>query len=578
MNMTSIRSIFPGLVAVAAAQLLAGCGGGGDSQTAATTPDGPTEYCVLGASVPPAVTAVLPPGFTAASLSSATSTRFAGSGLCASCHHADSSTNPVTNFDTLTGGQVDLTADWSGSMMANAARDPYFLAVVSAESAANPVHAGAIQDKCLTCHAPMAVYEAKQAGTSFTLSDLNASSLGQDGVSCTLCHRIEAGNLGTEASFSGHFLVGNETGSARSIYGPFTTVATNPMINQVSYTPTYGAHLRESKLCATCHTLTTEAIDPNTQTFTGQLFPEQMPYKEWLASSFSTTKTCQACHMPEAAGPVRLANMGPNRTQSPFGKHHFSGGNSFMLKMFKQDRASTNSLGLVADVSALEAAIVRTQNNLAQHTAKLEARPCRTGDTLSVPVTITNLTGHKFPTSYPSRRAWLHIKVEDGAGNVVFESGNVDSFGEIVGLDVGYEPHYDTINQPGQVQVYETVMKDVHGQLTYRLMYAAGYLKDNRLLPAGMGPTVADPDIQVVGIGTDANFTGGSDRVTYGVNTAGRTGPFKVSVELLYQSVPPRHVAALDPYATSQIASFKGLYAAADKTPVRVASMAVNVP
>ncbi|MBS1146551.1 MAG: Por secretion system C-terminal sorting protein [Proteobacteria bacterium] len=576
MNMAFIRSIFLGLAV--ASLLQAGCGGGGDSETAAAPPNGPTEYCVLGASVPPAVTAVLPPGFTAASLSSATSTRFAGSGLCASCHRADSSTTPATNFDSVTGEQVDLTADWSGSMMANAARDPYFLAVVSAESAANPSHSGAIEGKCLTCHAPMAVYEAKQAGTPFTLADLHGSSLGQDGVSCTLCHRIEPGNLGTEASFSGNFLIGSETGSARKIYGPFTSVVVNPMINQVAFTPTYGVHIRESKLCASCHTLTTEAIDPNTQTFSGQLFPEQMPYKEWLVSSFSTTQSCQACHMPVAAGPVRLANVGPNRTQSPFGKHHFSGGNSFMLTMLKQDRAGTNSLGLVADVSALEASIVRARNNLTQRTARLEARPCRVDTTLSVPVTVTNLTGHKFPTSYPSRRSWLHVKVEDGAGNVIFESGNVDSFGEIVGLDVGYEPHYDTISQSGQVQVYETVMRDVHGQLTYRLMHAAGYLKDNRLLPAGMSPTVTDPDIQVVGIGTDANFIGGSDKVTYSVNTAGRSGPFKVSVELLYQSVPPRHVTALDPYATSQVASFKGLYAAADKTPERVASVTLSVP
>jgi len=580
--MASIRSTF--LALAAAGLMLTGCGGGGsDGDTAAALPppppDGPTEYCVLGASVPPAVTAVLPPGFTQASLSTATSTRFAASGLCASCHRADSTVSPPSNFDTLTGEQVDLTADWSGSMMANAARDPYFLAVVSAESAASPAHAGAIEGKCLTCHAPMAVYEAKQAGTPFTLADLHASNLGKDGVSCTLCHRIEPGNLGTEDSFSGNFLIGNETGSARKIYGQYATVNANPMINQVAFTPTYGAHIRESRMCATCHTLTTEAIDPATQEFTDTEFPEQMPYKEWLASSFSTTRSCQSCHMPAADGPVRLSNFGPKNTQTPFSKHHFSGGNSFMLTMLKQDRASTNSLGLVADVSALEAAIVRARNNLAQNTARLDANPCRLDTTLTVPVTITNLTGHKFPTSYPSRRSWLHVKVEDGAGNVVFESGNFDASGEIVGLDVGYESHYDTISQPGQVQVYETVMKDVHDQLTYRLMHAAGYLKDNRLLPAGMSPSEPDPDIRVVGIGTDANFIGGSDKVTYSVNTTGRSGPFKVSVELLYQSVPPRHVTALDPYAgNSKVSSFKGMYAAADKTPERVASLTLSVP
>jgi cytochrome c551/c552 len=574
--MTYLRAAFFSLAANCL--LLTGCGGGGDAGTAAAPSVGPTEYCVLGASVPPAVTAVLPPGFTEASLSAATSTRFAGSGLCASCHRADTTVSPPSNFDALTGEQVDPVADWSGSMMANAARDPYFLAVVSAESAANPVHAGAIEGKCLTCHAPMASYEAKVAGMPFTLADLHASDLGKDGVSCTLCHRIEPDTLGTEASYSGNFLIGNETGSARKIYGPYTTVAPNPMINQVAFTPVHGAHIRESKLCASCHTLTTEAIDPATQAFTGQLFPEQMPYKEWLASSFSTTRSCQSCHMPVADGPVRLSNQGPNRTQSPFSKHHFSGGNSFMLTMLKQDREGTNSLGLVADLSALDASIVRSRNNLTQNTAHLSANPCRVDTLLTVPVTITNLTGHKFPTSYPSRRSWLHVKVEDGTGNLVFESGNFDSSGEIVGLDVGYEPHYDTINQSGQVQVYETVMKDVHAQLTYRLMYAADYLKDNRLLPAGMSPGETDRDIRVVGIGTDANFIGGSDKVTYSVNTTGRTGPFTVSVELLYQSVPPRHVTALDPYPTSQITRFKDMYAAADKAPERVASLTLSVP
>jgi len=220
--------------------------------------------------------------------------------------------------------------------------------------------------------------------------------------------------------------------------------------------------------------------------------------------------------------------------------------------MLKNNRESTNSLGLVADVNAFEAAIVCTHNNLTQHTARLEASPCRVDNTLTLPVVITNLTGHKFPTGYPSRRAWLHVKVEDAQGATVFEFGAYDASGQIVGHDAGYEPHYDAITQPGQVQIYEAVMGDVHGQLTHRLMHAAAYLKDNRLLPAGMSPATADPDIRVVGIDS-------SDRVTYSINTAGYTGPFKVSVELHCQSVPPRHVAALDSFVTSQIIDLQRL-------------------
>ncbi len=559
-------------VALATFSLLAGCGGGGGTELASP---GPTEYCVLATSVPPAASTLLPPT-QLASLTTATSTRFAGSGVCASCHRADVGTN--ANFDSVTGEQVDLTADWAGSMMANSARDPYYLAVLSAEVAANPGHAGAIQGKCLTCHAPMAAYEA---GGSLTLADLQTSDLGKDGVSCVLCHRIEEANLGPSGeSYTGNFIIGDETGVARKIYGPYASPITDPMQRPaVNFTPAYGPHVRDSKVCGTCHNLKTEAIDPeNPAVPTGILFPEQMPYKEWLASSYNSAtnpRSCQSCHMPETVGGVRLSSVGPSRTQAPFGKHHFVGGNTFMLTMLKQNRAAT---GAVADDSAFDAAIVRTRNNLTQNTARLEAAPCRVDNTLTLPVTLTNLTGHKFPTGYPNRRAWLYVRVVDVAGKLVFESGKPGADGEIVGLASGTMPHHDTISLPAQVQIYETVMGDVRDNPTRRLMHAARYLKDNRILPAGMSPTVTDPDIKVVGIGSDANFIGGSDRVTYVVNTTGFTGPFNVSVELLYQSVPPRDVAGLDPYLTSQITAFKGMYAAADKTPERVATVALNVP
>ncbi len=162
------------------------------------------------------------------------------------------------------------------------------------------------------------------AGDSLTLADLQTSDLGKDGVSCVLCHRIEQGNLGpTGASYTGNFIIGSETGGDRKIYGPHTNIATIPMISQMAFTPTYGEHVRDSKLCGTCHNLITEAIDPVTYELTGIKFPEQMPYKEWLASSYNSLaspKSCQSCHMPETAGGVRLSNIGPFRAQSPFGK------------------------------------------------------------------------------------------------------------------------------------------------------------------------------------------------------------------------------------------------------------------
>src|SRR3972149_11023832 len=62
------------------------------------------------------------------------------------------------------------------------------------------------------------------------------------------------------------------------------------------------------------------------------------------------------------------------------------------------------------------------------------------GARLSGQVVLENLAGHKFPTAYPSRRAWLHITVHDADGLLVFESGAALPDGSIDGHDHGPAP------------------------------------------------------------------------------------------------------------------------------------------
>jgi len=74
-------------------------------------------------------------------------------------------------------------------------------------------------------------------------------------------------------------------------------------------------------------------------------------------------------------------------------------------------------------------------------------------------VNVENLSGHKFPTAFPSRRAWLHFTVHDHGGRVVFESGALRPDGSIVGNDNDadprrFEPHYAAINSTEQVEIY----------------------------------------------------------------------------------------------------------------------------
>lgn len=538
--------------------------------TVPTTPTTPSTCTAAISEAPAAVAVTAPPA--PAGLAVATSTRFVGSGACAACHRTDTTTNPATNVDLASGEAVGIVNDWAGTMMANAARDPLFLAALRAEMTVI-ADQSAVQRKCLTCHAPMASYEARRSGAVFGLTEMYASELGRDGVSCSLCHRIEVTGLGSDATYSGNFNISDETGSARRVYGPFADVAINPMVNRVSMTPAYAAHVRESGMCAACHTLRTEAVDPASRELTGVIFPEQMPYKEWLASSFAQKTSCQGCHLPTGAGAVRLSNLGPARGQVPFGKHHLVGGNAFMLNMLRQDRAAANSLQLIAESSNFEAAIARTEIALVRNTATLAVSACRSAASLNVDVTVTNLTGHKLPTGYPNRRLWLHLKVVDAAGAVVFESGAADAQGEIIGLDAEYEPHYQTIQRPDQVQVYEAVMGDISNRMTLRLMHAARYLKDNRLLPDGMARDVADAEIRPVGVAADADFGSGRDQLTYVIAIGSSRAPLSIEVELLYQAAPPRHVAGLSADSSNETAHFAALYVAADKSPRRVAKV-----
>jgi hypothetical protein len=41
-----------------------------------------------------------------------------------------------------------------------------------------------------------------------------------------------------------------------------------------------------------------------------------------------------------------------------------------------------------------------------------------------------------------------------------------------------YEPHYDVITKPGQVQIYEGIMLNTDNEVTYTLLRAAKYVKD----------------------------------------------------------------------------------------------------
>jgi hypothetical protein len=330
-------------------------------------------------------------------------------------------------------------------------------------------------------------------------------------------------------------------------------------------------------LCAACHTLYTPYVDAAGEV--AGVFPEQMAYFELQASSFSNM-SCQDCHMPAADGGVQLSvTGGPPR--SPFSQHQFVGGNVFVLEMLKR-------YGPDMSVTASSAQFEDTQQRVLEQLQKRSASislddTSLDGSSLTVDVRVTSMVGHKFPTGFPSRRAWIHLTVEDAGGDAIFESGYARSDGFIEGNDndydpAAYEPHYQVIDKSDQVQIYETIIGDTEGALTTVLLRGAGYLKDNRLLPSGFEKASVHEDIAVHGVALeDEDFAGGGDQIQYVVDVGDASGPFVVMAELLYQPIGFRWADNMRLYDGPEPARFVEYYEQISNQPVVVASATAEV-
>jgi hypothetical protein len=247
-----------------------------------------------------------------------------------------------------------------------------------------------------------------------------------------------------------------------------------------------------------------------------------------------------------------------------------------MLEMLK---TFPDELGVVASTSQFETTQALTLEQLQERTATIALEDVRlSGSRLSADVKIENLSGHKFPTGYPSRRAWIRFVVRDSAGEVLFESGGYAVDGSIIGNaadseEGAFEQHYKAIVQPEQVQIYEAVLEDSERRITTTLLRGARYRKDNRLLPSGFEKAAPYEDIAVRGEAReDEDFQGGGDTIRYVIDVGSAQGPLTLTVELLYQSIGFRWADNLRGVDAPEVTSFIRYYDAIPNLPVVVAS------
>jgi hypothetical protein len=525
--------------------------------------------------------------------------QFMTSDQCLSCHSGDNSPfgpNLIKN-------DVDISphGEWQWSMMGLAGRDPIFYAQVDTESAlynkpGTQLSAESIQNLCLHCHGVMGQrqFQLDHPGENFSLAKAKLpenhdyAALSLDGISCTVCHQMsDPRNADLEQTRTGDFTLVPRQNGLLSIFGPFANPETHPMVESLGALPRQADYMRDSSLCASCHTVFLPVL--NTQ---GQVVDhkyEQATYLEWLNSNFADgrtqTKSCQECHMPDSfqgpIGEVKIANVQdqdfpltanqadvqvPKRTG--YGRHTLLGINLYALEMFRQfpDVLGVRLKSFMTGFdNGLSQAIENARDNALNRSVRVEVLDAqRAANQLTVRLKTTNLIGHRFPTGVGFRRAFMEFLVLDSNQQVVWGSGRSNSLGVIVDqngqnlpsefhTNEAFQPHYQEITQQDEVQIYEELTRDSEGKFSTSFLARVQETKDNRLLPAGWtasGPpgfkaAFAEATLPHGDAASDPDFIDGtgSDTLTYRVALpAGTSFPVTVRATLYYQSLPPRYL------------------------------------
>ena len=568
-------------------------------------------------------------------------TSFLTSDECAPCHDAleylaDTSNMTVQQEKNGSVQTINLSpyGEWNVSPMGVAGRDPIFFAQLESETHLLPDMTACIEDTCLHCHGVMGQRQlaadtpsqgnsACQAlfgvapppqvpfGRPFRLdmvtqwpesvpnTEQQYGALARDGISCNVCHRIAAQDLGDESTFTGNFV----TGPLDEEYGPYDEVTTKPMHNALGITPHLGTQVTNPDMCGSCHNVLLP-IFTNDGVQSGFSY-EQATHLEWLNSDYapnrSRSQSCQDCHMPnryadtplkfkianfESAGFPPTTNRvsdteitAPER--SPYARHSLHGLNLFLNELFQQfplllgfrqaERFSRTSLDY-PNLLLGEGSIV----DMAQHqtaTAEIVSLDTTPDGKLRVGVRITNRSGHKLPSGVGFRRIFIELLVGDAAGNILWASGRTNTLGALVAgtSDVvlpteqpqqfpaaGFQPHYQLITQEDQVQIYEEGVEDSRGQVTTSFLHRSAIVKDNRIRPQGYDPrfyeTFGSPYIQALAVTPgsaqdDPDYVDpqrtGADELQYLVSLDAATlaRVDDVRATLYSQSMPPAYLS-----------------------------------
>lgn len=423
---------------------------------------------------------------------------------CANCHgDYDESVEPDFN--------------WKGNMMAQAARDPLYLASLAIANQDAPESG----DLCIRCHSPNGWLNGRSEPTDGSaLTDMD-----REGVQCDFCHRMVKPTLidvnpfpNDEAYTSDTYQSDQNYLSVISTIPPqsgngmyvvhFDNAKRGPYNDAIPKHQTfYSPYHRESDICGTCHDVSNPVYNknedgsytpnalaqPSPEFTTYAMLPVERTYSEWKMSAFNSplgvysevfggnkryVSTCQDCHMQDVSG------YGANKSGIPFRDdlplHDMTGGNTIVPLMVAQMHPDE------VDVFALEAGINRATTML-QNAANIELVTLKVDDGYELEVKVINQTGHKLPSGYPEgRRMWINVQALDKDGVLVFESGAYDNNTAELNLD-GTKVYEVKLGMSEEIATLASSNgnKQYHAGESFHFVLNDLIIKDNRIPPLG---------------------------------------------------------------------------------------------
>jgi hypothetical protein len=221
-------------------------------------------------------------------------------------------------------------------------------------------------------------------------------------------------------------------------------------------------YLASSQFCGSCHDVRLFGSDVLGASQRGEHFKRlrnaYTEWSEWAAGERAAGRTpasCQDCHMSTFPGACEVGerpNADPIHDNCPDGTafvphapgrrasgrvasnsptvaaispHYFSGVDLPLAREISDEALDAPGL----DVHGVPLSAKKRRNLLLSRALRLELDAARrVGSELEVPVVVENVWGgHKVPAGFSQEREiWVHLRITDGRGNLVYEVGRVD--------------------------------------------------------------------------------------------------------------------------------------------------------